>query len=67
MIKYHQNPYMQETHTAPPNFRRLLSSKLKSLTASGKLVKVSSSVHWKQHLMGNMQLNINLSMLGDAD
>ncbi|XP_057824955.2 telomere repeat-binding factor 1 [Cryptomeria japonica] len=32
--------YIEETHTAPPNFRRLLSSKLKSLTASGKLVKI---------------------------
>ncbi|KAH9288123.1 hypothetical protein KI387_032240, partial [Taxus chinensis] len=32
--------YIEERHAAPPNFRRLLSSKLKSLTACGKLVKI---------------------------
>ncbi|GLJ30855.1 hypothetical protein SUGI_0613240 [Cryptomeria japonica] len=32
--------YIEETHTTPPNFRRLLSSKLESLTTSGKLVKI---------------------------
>ncbi|GLJ33697.1 hypothetical protein SUGI_0677370 [Cryptomeria japonica] len=32
--------YIEETHTTPPNFRRLLSSKLEYLTRSGKSVKI---------------------------
>ncbi|KAF8404870.1 hypothetical protein HHK36_009761 [Tetracentron sinense] len=32
--------YIQEQFWAPPNFKRLLSAKLKFLTASGKLIKV---------------------------
>ncbi|KAK4270769.1 hypothetical protein QN277_019541 [Acacia crassicarpa] len=32
--------YIEDQYGAPPDFRRLLSTKLKSLTASGKLIKV---------------------------
>ncbi|XP_057963838.1 telomere repeat-binding factor 1 [Malania oleifera] len=32
--------YIEEQYWAPPNFKRLLSAKLKFLTASGKLIKV---------------------------
>ncbi|XP_068659487.1 single myb histone 6-like isoform X1 [Aristolochia californica] len=32
--------YIEEQYGAPPNFKSLLSSKLKGLTASGKLIKV---------------------------
>ncbi|KAK8968049.1 Telomere repeat-binding factor 1 [Platanthera guangdongensis] len=32
--------YIEDQHTAPPNFKQMLSIKLKALTASGKLSKV---------------------------
>ncbi|KAG9439103.1 hypothetical protein H6P81_019268 [Aristolochia fimbriata] len=32
--------YIEDQYWAPPNFERLLSAKLKSLTANGKLIKV---------------------------
>ncbi|KAL4189817.1 hypothetical protein AMTRI_Chr08g167300 [Amborella trichopoda] len=32
--------YIEDQYWAPPNFKRLLSAKLKTLTASGKLVKI---------------------------
>lgn len=33
--------FVQEQYWAPPDFKRLLSAKLKFLTASGKLIKVN--------------------------
>ncbi|KAM7474752.1 hypothetical protein LguiB_021995 [Lonicera macranthoides] len=55
--------YIEEQYWAPPNFRRLLSAKLKFLTASGKLVKTKRKYRIAAPTLGMPEKRRSASML----